>query len=343
MRFPLSVCLLIVLVVGGLLAVAGCWTAAPQEVVVYTALDREFSEPILTAFEAETGIRVVAKYDVESTKTVGLVNAILQEQGRPRCDLFWNNEILHTVRLQQRGLLDRYDSPAAAAFPATTRAPQGEWFGLAARGRVLLVNTGRVPPDQHPTSVQDLAAPRWQGQVGIAKPLFGTTATHAAVLFAQWGEAQAQEFFRQLKTNAQILAGNKQVALAVGRGELAFGLTDTDDAIVEQDRGAPVTIVFPDQGPGEMGTLFIPNTLALVRGAPHPQAARRLVDYLLGPAVEGQLAQGPSAQFPLNPAVPVASRAAPAQPVRPLAADFAAAAQHWDTAARFLRDLFAAE
>ena len=84
---------------------SGCWSRSAEEVVVYAALDREFSEPLLDEFQRRTGVRVLPKYDVESTKTVGLVNALIQEQARPRCDLFWNNEILHTVRLEKTGLL----------------------------------------------------------------------------------------------------------------------------------------------------------------------------------------------------------------------------------------------
>jgi iron(III) transport system substrate-binding protein len=321
--------------------VSGCWKSAPQEVVVYTALDREFSEPMLQSFEQASGCRVLPKYDVESTKTVGLVTAIIQEQARPRCDVFWNNEILHTLRLQKLGLLDVYLSPAARDFPADFRSPHGTWYGLAARVRVLIVNTQLVPSDRRPQAIADLVDPRWRGRVGIAKPLFGTTGTHAAVLFANWGRPRAEAFFRQLRENAQVLAGNKQVAVAVARGELAFGLTDTDDAILESDAGSPVEIVFPDQGEDGLGALFIPNTLALIKGSAHPQAARQLVDFLLSPAVEARLAQGPSAQFPLNRAVQVPSRAAPATPVRAMSVDFAAAADHWDAAAAFLRDLFA--
>ena len=67
---------------------SGCWSRSAEEVVVYAALDREFSEPLLDEFQRQTGIRVLPKYDVESTKTVGLVNAIIQERPRPRCDLF---------------------------------------------------------------------------------------------------------------------------------------------------------------------------------------------------------------------------------------------------------------
>ena len=114
-----------VCVLGLLLPVSfGCWSRSADEVVVYTALDREFSEPLLDEFQRQTGIRVLAKYDVESTKTVGLVNAIIQEQARPRCDVFWNNEIMHTLRLEKMGLLAAYPTEQAAGFPAEYRSPE---------------------------------------------------------------------------------------------------------------------------------------------------------------------------------------------------------------------------
>ena len=138
----------------------------------------------------------------------------------------------------------------------------------------------------------------------------------------------------------QILSGNKQVAMAVAAGQAAFGLTDTDDAIKEVKKGMPVTIVYPDQEPGGLGTLFIPNTLAIIRGGPHPEAARRLVDYLLSPEVEAALAAGPSAQIPLNPNVQAPVRVKTPKTIRAMKVDFDAAAEKWDDAAKFLRDEF---
>ena len=318
----------------------GCWSRSADEVVVYAALDREFSEPVLDDFQRRTGIRVLAKYDVESTKTVGLVNAIIQERARPRCDVFWNNEVMHTLRLDKLGLLAAYPAAQAANFPAEYRSPHGTWYGFAARVRVLIVNTQLVPSQERPHSIRDLIDPRWKGRVGVAKPLFGTTATHAAVLFAQWGENEAREFFRKLKDNARVLSGNKQVALSVGCGELAFGLTDTDDAIIEMENGQSVEIIYPDQDEGGLGALFIPNSLAIIQGSPNGQAARQLVDYLLSPEVEARLAAGRSAQFPLNTTGAARSRAASPGPLRHMTVDFPAAAAAWDSAAEFLRDTF---
>lgn len=320
----------------------GCGGERTEEVVVYTALDKEFSQPVLEQFTRETGIAVQAKYDVESTKSVGLTQRLLAERNRPRCDVFWNNEVVNTLRLDGAGLLAEHRSPAGEVFPPQYRATDGAWHGFAARARVLVVNTKLVAELDRPASIRDLVDPKWRGRAGMAKPLAGTTATHAACLFAAWGDEAAQEFFRAVKQNCRVMGGNKQVARAVADGELAFGITDTDDAMVEIEAGMPVAIVYPDQqGERALGTLLIPNTVAILQGAPHRPAAERLVDYLLSPEVERRLAAGPSAQFPLNPAVRERSRAAPAEPLRAMEVDFAAAAVRWDAAAAFLRDEFA--
>src|SRR5262249_31188877 len=124
---------------------------------------------------------------------------------------------------------------------------------------------------------------------------------------------RAKEFYRGLKKNGlQVAPGNKQVAEWVARGrtpagkEVAVGITDTDDAIEEVRAGRDVAIVFPDRdgksGP-RMGTLFIPNTLCIRRGCPNRRGAEKMIDFLLSPESENRLAEGPSAQIPLNPKV----------------------------------------
>src|SRR5271166_5701917 len=106
---------------------------AADTVVVYSALDREFSQPILKAYGQSSGVRVLPKFDVESTKTVGLTNLIIAEAGQPRCDLFWNNEILNTLRLREKGLLAPFEPSRAGEIPATFKAKDGTWYGFAAR------------------------------------------------------------------------------------------------------------------------------------------------------------------------------------------------------------------
>lgn len=340
----LKICLVLSFHLISLVSIVGCGTSSDSEVIVYAALDEQFSGPVLEDFEAETGVDVRANFDVESTKTIGLVNKIVYQQNRPVCDVFWNNEIVHTLRLQKLGLLETYVSPVADPFPPQWKSSEGYWHGLAARARVLIVNTSLVSPAEMPTSIQDLIDSKWRGKVGMAKPAYGTTASHAAVLFAMWGDEKAKEFFRQIKANVSIVSGNKQVAQDVSNGRLAFGITDTDDAIIELEhslQGQDVQIIFPDQGAGEMGTLLIPNSLCLVKNSPNPDNARQLIDYLLQPPVERQLCRGQSAQVPLSTNVSTTSRALAEQNVKWMDVDFAAAADKWDITLQFLSQTFA--
>lgn len=265
--------------------VVGCSRHPGDEVVAYVAVDRKDAEPVLRAFETETGIRVLAVYDAEAAKTTGLVARLIAESPRPRCDVFWNNEIVQTLLLAQRGLLDEYRSPAAETIPEEWKDPDGRWTGMATRARVIVYNTQHVTGDEAPRRLTDLADPRWRGQAAIANPQFGTTRTHVAALFATWGPDKAQAFLEQLLQNeVRILDGNAMVKNQVARAQpdaspVYVGLTDTDDVLSGQAEGQPIEMVYPDQDAD--GTLIIPSTVCLLRGSPHPQAARRLVDYLL--------------------------------------------------------------
>ncbi|MFK7769736.1 MAG: extracellular solute-binding protein [Mariniblastus sp.] len=314
-----------------------------NEVVVYSALDREFSEPILNDLEKEMGLTIRPKYDQESNKTVGLVTGIIQSQKQPQADIFWNNEILHTMRLQKMGFLEVYQSPQASHFPTEFVSSQKQWHGFAARARVLIINTDLIPDaNSRPSSIYDLADPKWKGKCAMARPLFGTTATHAAVLLAELGEEKAQQLLKNIANNAVIVGGNKQVALKVSSGQFAFGITDTDDAIIEIEQANPVTIVFPDQSEDQMGALLIPNTLAIIKNGPNSQRAKKLVDRLLQPDIEQRLAEGSSAQIPLSSQVKIKSRVESdiSQPLKIMKVDFQAAADVWEDAAKFLTETF---
>ena len=288
--------------VGLTLLAAGCGGGGANTVVVYTALDEMYSKPILDEFQRRTGIVVKPGYDTEASKTTGLVNRLVMEKDRPRADVFWNNEAAQTIVLKNEGVIEPYKSPAAAAIPAKYKDPEGYWTGFAARGRVIIYNTNLV--QDPPTSIMDLLKPEWRGKAAIGKPLFGTTATHAAALFAMWGDAKARSFFGELLANdVAVLSGNATVRDFVAAGEYAWGLTDTDDANGAVEDGKPAKWLFPDQEPGGLGALVIPNTVALVKGAPNPEAGKALIDFLLSPEVEAMLAKTRSIQIPLNPAV----------------------------------------
>src|SRR5262249_46159386 len=279
--------------VTGMLGSCGCGDSK-SHVVLYCAQDQEFAEQVLGEFTQRTGLKVNPKYDTEADKSVSLYVELISEKNRPRCDVHCNNETLSTIRLKQQGLLEPYRSPSGEPYPPSAHADDHTWHAFAARARILLVNTQRVKDDERPRSLLDLTDPRWKGRVAMAKPQFGTSATQAACLFEVLGNERARSFYLGLRANqVNIEPGNKQVAEGVGAGRYAVGITDTDDAIAEVEAGRPVAVVFPDRDRPKgdrLGTLFIPNTVAVIRGSPNPEGARKLVDYVLSAEVEAKLA-----------------------------------------------------
>lgn len=311
-----------------------CRRDAAARIVVYCAHDREFAEDILKAFEQESGLKVEKRWDTEANKSVQLYEDLIREAAQPRCDVHWNNEILATIRLDRNGVLQPYASPSATPYPAEFKAKDHTWTAFAARARVLIVNTDKVKKEDFPKSLADLTEPRFKGHIALAKPLFGTTATQAACLFQAWGSEKASGFYRKLKANGvELVAGNKQVAVGVGVGQYAIGLTDTDDAVAEIDAGRPVALIFTD---GD--TLFIPNTIAMIKGCPNPEGAKKLIDYLLSPEVELKLAKSASKQIPLNPQVKLDAiqHLEAARTVRQLPVDFLKAVESWKDSQEFL-------
>src|SRR5690242_18431786 len=167
------------------------------DLVVYCSLDQEFAEPLIRQFEQESGLRVQAEFDIEASKTVGLVQRIREEGRNPRCDVFWSSEIGHTVQLGKDGFLASYDSPSAQDIPARFRDPERRWTGFAARARVFIVNTRLVEPGQI-TSMWDLVDPKWSGKAAMARPVTGTTLTHMAAIYAALGDKVGDDYLNRI-------------------------------------------------------------------------------------------------------------------------------------------------
>lgn len=327
------------LVFFAVLLVVGCSAPEQRSVVVYVALDEMFSRPILDQFEKETGYKVKAVYDTEASKTTGLRTRLAAEKGRPRADVFWNNEVAQTILLKSEGILEPYHSKNSEAIPEAFKDDEGFWTGFAARGRVIIYNTNLVT--EPPTSIYDLLKPEWRGKAAIAKPLFGTTATHAAALFALWGEEHAKTFFQAILANdIAVLEGNATVRDRVAAGDYAWGLTDTDDANGAVVDGLPTKWLFPDQGDHGLGTLLIPNTVALVTNGPNPEGGKALIDFLLSAEAEKRLAEMRSIQIPLNPKVDAPADVPKIDTIKTMAVTFDAMANAMPTSSEFIRQEF---
>ncbi len=267
------------------------------KLIVYCAHDAVFAEAILKDFEKVTGIPVAVKYDTEATKSLGLVEQIIADGKKPRCDVFWNNELLGTVDLAERGLLAPYKGGGWKRIPENYRDAEGRWAGFAARLRVVILNTtvdgfkDAVPDEQYPAK-----AP---GRFAIAKPLYGTTLTHYTVLAKLWGPERLQAWHREMRAKGvHETNGNAGVKDLVAGGTADAGFTDTDDYFEAKDAEKSVTARPATVGDG--ATICIPNTVAIIRGRNQMSDAQKLADFLLSARVEIALAKSKSRQIPIG-------------------------------------------
>ncbi|MFQ5668074.1 MAG: extracellular solute-binding protein, partial [Candidatus Binatia bacterium] len=272
-----------------------------QTVVVYVSEDQVFSQPILRDFEEETGITVKAVYDTEEAKSTGAMNRLIAEKDNPQADVYWANEPIRAEVLKQKGISTAYFSPHARYIPDAFKDPEGYWTGFSARARVLVVNK---KVEHRPHSVLAYTDPRWKAKAVIANPLFGTTTAEIAALFTLWGDDAAKAFMMDMRRNdVSLSTNNGESADFVASGQFEFSLVDSDDVVNRVRQGKPVEMIYPDQGENEIGALIVPNAAVLIKGAPHPDNARKLIDDLLSEATERKLAFADCAQIPLHPGV----------------------------------------
>ena len=266
--------------------------------VVYCAHDAVYSKQILDQFTAETGIAVRLVPDSEATKSLGFIERLIREKDAPRCDVFWNNQLLGTLDLRERGILQPYKGPGFARIPDAYKDPDGHWVGFAARFRVYIVNTEKLEATEEAVKTRleadDLS------RVAIAKPIYGTTLSHYSVLWQRQGGEQVKAWHQDSRARKIVEAtGNAHVKDLVANGVCDMGLTDTDDFFVARDEGKPVAML--PVRLADDATLCLPNTVCIIRGTRRLAQARRLADYLLSAPCEVALARSKARQVPLGP------------------------------------------
>jgi iron(III) transport system substrate-binding protein len=248
----------------------------------------------LREFEKETGIKVKAVYDSEAVKTVGLANRLLAERSHPQCDVFWGNEEMRTRQLAAQNVFRETNGWAAFGYRSRRIAINTNFVSLVGtRSTASLTSpnkngTGWNPSlPNAPASLLELTNETWRGKVALAFPQFGTTATHFHALKQLWGEDRWLAWCRALATNKPfVVDGNSVVVKFVARGEAWIGLTDSDDIAAAQREGAPIAAL-----PLTDETLLIPNTIGVIRDAPHEANARKLFEYLQRREIADQLVQ----------------------------------------------------
>jgi len=276
----------LIAVCGGCRKVSG----PAAEVVLYTSVDEPFVRPIVDRFTRETGITVRLVTDAEATKTAGLAEKVLAEKDHPAADVYWGNEPFHTMNLAEAGALEAYRPAGAGEIREEFRGKGDLYTSVGLRARMIAVSTRPelASMASKVKTLRDLAKPELKGRIGISHPGFGTASGHVAALYLAWGDEATDSWLRSLADNGVLLlGGNSVVAEQVAAGTLVAGLTDNDDVESQKGERLPIEGVLPDQDGA--GTLLMPTTVALVKGAPHREQGVKLIEFLTTAGVEKEL------------------------------------------------------
>lgn len=275
--------------------------------VIYSARKEELMKPLADAFRQASNVEVTLKSGAPGELTL----LIEQEKGSPRGDVFFTTDAAGTEMLRQKGLLQAYTAPNAVKVPPEFKAADGSWTGVIGRSRNIMINTAQLPLAQAPTSVFDLMKPRWKDSVAVASIREGGVRLWLASLLLEKGEAFTTQYVTDLKANGvKVLANHTEVANAVARGEVPVGLVNHYYYVPKAKEGAPVALIYPDQGANDIGTLVTPLAVAVLKNARNLAQAKAFVDFALSPAGQAPLTTQEQ-EFPLVPGVPLGDAAAP--------------------------------
>ena len=210
------------LTTSSLLLLTGCISETapdPNEtaITVYSGRSEELVADLFEQFTAETGIQIQARYG----DSAELSAQILEEGQNSPADVFFSQDAGALGALSAAGVLVQLPEELLELVPSEYRASDSSWVGVSGRSRVLSYNPNLV--SELPTSVLELADPKWQGKIGIA-PSNASFQAFVTGLRVLKGDAVATEFLAGMKKNAVLFEKNSQILDAVEAGQIALGL-----------------------------------------------------------------------------------------------------------------------
>ncbi len=190
---------------------------------LYSGQHPETTDKIVTAFEQRTGITVHVRSNDEDV----LADQIVAEGSHSPADVIYTENSPALEFLQDKGKLSAVDKSTLTATPARYNSPQGDWVGVSARVSVLIYNPALIRRSQLPTTVLQLANPKYKGLLAFAagETDFQPVVTSVA---RTYGQARALTWLEGIKANAgqHVYPDNETIADEVNRGAVAFGVVN---------------------------------------------------------------------------------------------------------------------
>src|SRR5580704_4399655 len=314
--------LAVLLLAGGLAACGSASGASGSagSITLYSGQHEQTTQSLVTAFEQKTGIQVNVRYNDEDS----FADEIIAEKSHPVADVFYTENSPVLEYLQNQSLLAPVDSSTLAKTPSAYNSPQGDWAGVSARVSVLIYNPSKISESQLPTSVLQLANPRYKGKLAFAagETDFQPVVTSVA---RAYGDAKAATWLEGVKQNAasHIVPDNETIADEVNRGQAAFGVINQyywyrlQDEVGASGMHSQITHFAPH----DPGYVIDVSGAAVLKSSKHQAAAQKFVAFLGGKQGQQIIARASgdeqSYEYPLGDGVTTSAPETPFDQLQP--------------------------
>lgn len=282
-------------------------TAWAAEVNVYSARNEQLIKPLFDGFTAQTGIRV----NLLSAGEDQLLQRLKSEGAASPADVLLTTDVARLNQARLDGVLQRVVSPVLEqAVPSRYRDPQGYWFGLSARARVIFYAEGRVKAEELST-IQDLASPKWKGRLCVRSSSSVYNQSLLAGVIAVDGPDKAEAWARGIVANMarKPQGGDRDQITAIASGLCDVAIANTyyyagmlaSKRDEERQAAQSVALFWPNQK--ERGAPMNVSGAGITAAARHKAEALSLLEFLAGPEAQRIYAEI-NHEFPVNPAVP---------------------------------------
>ena len=279
-------------------------TAAPAlaaDVNLYSYRQPELLKPLTDAFTEETGIKVNVAYLAK-----GMIERLQAEGKRSPADLALTVDISRLAAVVDAGLTQAVKSDVLSAnVPAAYHDPDGQWWGLTTRARVVYASKERVA-EGDVTTYEDLADPKWKGRICTRSGTHAYNVALTSAVIHHLGEEGAKTWLEGVKANlARKPQGNDRAQVkAIWAGECDIAIGNTyymGKMLADEEQQAwanSVNVVFPTFGNG--GAHVNISGVAMTKHAPNADNALKLMEFLTSPKAQKIYATA-NFEYPIAP------------------------------------------
>nr|WP_036484556.1 Fe(3+) ABC transporter substrate-binding protein [Nitratireductor basaltis] len=280
---------------------------AEGTVNVYSYRQPFLIQPLLDAFTEKTGIATEVLF-----LDKGLEDRIAAEGENSPADVILTVDIGRLINVEEKGITQTVDSETINEnIPAEFRDPEGQWFGLTTRGRVVYASKDRV--EQDTITYEELADPKWKGKICLRSGQHMYNIALFASMIAHHGEEEAEKWMKGLKANlARKPNGNDRAqAQGIFSGECDLGIGNTyyvgkmltnEEEPEQKDWANAIKVLFPNSE--ERGTHVNISGMAMAKHAPNRENALKLMEFLASAEAQSIYAEE-NFEYPVLPGAEV--------------------------------------